>query len=90
MTPIKPAKADQDEQRMTTAKEELRHSLGVTLGGSARKGHTITLKRDDALSDVFGTSDTKQASGFLNYCLRWLNPEESGDDTVLQRRHQTK
>ena len=44
------------------AKPAKPHDLGVTLGGSARKGHSLTLTREDALSEIFGTADADQAS----------------------------
>src|SRR4051794_24435298 len=40
------------------------NDLGVTLGGSARTGHSLTLSRKDALSEIFGTADADQASAF--------------------------
>jgi hypothetical protein len=53
--------------------------LGVTLSGSAKKGHTITLTREDALSKIFGTADKEQANALLSHCLKVLKPDEAGD-----------
>ncbi len=53
--------------------------LGVKLGGSARKGHTIALSREKALEAIFGTDDKDQASAFLSHCLKVLKPDEAGD-----------
>jgi hypothetical protein len=53
--------------------------LGVSLGGSARQGHTITLANDDALCRIFGTADKQQASAMLGHCLKVLKPDEAGD-----------
>ncbi len=47
--------------------------IGIKLGGSARKGHTIALTR------IFGTDDPGQASAFLSHCLKVLKPDEAGD-----------
>ena len=55
------------------------NDLGVTLGGSARKGHKITLNRPDALSEIFGNADMDQANAFLSHCLKVLKPDEAGD-----------
>ena len=53
--------------------------LGVTLGGSARKGHRIVLDRENAVSEIFGTADADQASALLSHCLKVLKPDEAGD-----------
>jgi hypothetical protein len=53
--------------------------IGVTLGGSARQGHKITLASEDALAKIFGTPDTDQARSFLQHCLKVLKPDEAGD-----------
>ena len=63
-------------------------SLGVKLGGSARKGHDITLTREDALSKIFGTDDEGQANAFLSHCLKVLKPGEAGDASAANdERH---
>lgn len=64
------------------------NDLGVTLGGSARKGHTVTLATADALSAIFGTSDKDQANAFLSHCLKVLKPDEAGDASAAHdERH---
>ena len=40
--------------------------LGLKVGGSATKGHVLTAKRDDALSEIFGTDQTEQINGLLS------------------------
>lgn len=55
------------------------NNLGVMFGGSARKGHKIALAHDDALAQIFGTSDKDQANVFLSHCLKVLKPDEAGD-----------
>ena len=64
---------------MTMIESAKPRDLGVTLGGSARKGHSITLTRADALSEIFGTADAEQANAFLSHCLKVLKPDEAGD-----------
>lgn len=54
--------------------------LGVKVGGSARKGHEINLGRENALRQIFGTSDEKQAEALLSHCLKVLNPNEADDE----------
>lgn len=53
--------------------------LGVKVSGSAKKGHSITLTRESALSEIFGTADKDQANSFLSHCLKVLKPDEAGD-----------
>jgi hypothetical protein len=63
-------------------------SLGVTLGGSARQGHTVTLASKDALAKIFGTPDVDQANAFLSHCLKVLKPDEAGDAGVANDERQ--
>lgn len=53
--------------------------LGIKLSGSAKKGHNITLTRENALSEIFGTADKDQANALLSHCLKVLKPDEAGD-----------
>ncbi|MBC7674778.1 MAG: hypothetical protein H7173_01790, partial [Rhodoferax sp.] len=53
--------------------------LGVTFGGSASKGHQVTLARHDSLAKIFGTSDTHQADDLLMHCVKVLRADEAGD-----------
>ncbi|WP_425987100.1 hypothetical protein [Brevundimonas sp. TWP1-2-1b1] len=55
------------------------HSLGLTLGGSAKTGHQIKFSRTDALLEIFGTADADQASALLSHCLKVLKSDEAGD-----------
>ena len=72
--------ASQDKGQNVSAIEKAKPpSLGVKLGGSARKGHTITITREDALSEIFGTDDADQANGLLSHCLKALKTDEAGD-----------
>lgn len=64
---------------MTALEKTTPSALGVKLGGSASKGHTITVTRDHGLAEVFGTTDPGQASAFLSHCLKVLKPDEAGD-----------
>jgi hypothetical protein len=62
--------------------------LGVKLGGSARKGHEITITRDSALAEIFGTPDKDQGTALLSHCLKVLKPDEAGDaGDVNDERH---
>jgi hypothetical protein len=63
----------------TVAERPKREAIGVTLGGTANKGHTIMVSRDGALSEIFGASDGEQATAFLSHCLKVLKPDEAGD-----------
>ena len=54
--------------------------LGVKVGGSARTGHKIELARENALCQVFGTSDEKQATALLSHCLKPLKADEASDE----------
>ena len=64
---------------MTTIDKPTKAGLGVKLGGSAKTGHTISLERETALSEIFGTDDPEQASALLSHCLKVLKPDEAGD-----------
>jgi hypothetical protein len=55
-------------------------SLGLTIEGSARRGHVVNLASKDALSEIFGTPDNAQATALLGHCLNALKPGETGDD----------
>jgi hypothetical protein len=64
---------------MSTIERSAPHDLGVTLGGSAKQGHRITLASEDALCRIFGTADAEQANTLLSHCLKALKPDEAGD-----------
>lgn len=53
--------------------------LGATFGGSARKGHQLTITQDNALETIFGTTDKDQATDLLMHCVKVLRSDESGD-----------
>ena len=61
---------------MTAIERRLPPDLGVTLGGSASEGHSITLTRDGALSSIYGTADPDQARAFLRHCLKVLKADD--------------
>ena len=54
--------------------------LGVTVSGSAKKGHSITLTRENAISEIFGTADRDQANALLSHCLKSLKADEASDE----------
>lgn len=54
--------------------------LGLKVGGSATKGHVLTAKRDDALSEIFGTDQTEQINGLLSQCLKTLKADEADEE----------
>ncbi len=53
--------------------------LGVKVSGSAREGHVMELKDDDALCRVFGTSDRAQADALLTQCFKSLKADEADE-----------
>lgn len=63
---------------MTEIAKTKPNPLGVKLGGSARTGHTITM-RENALCEIFGAADADQATALLSHCLKVLKPDEAGD-----------
>ena len=54
--------------------------LGVKVSGSAKTGHTITLSRQSAVCQIFGTSDEIQANALLSHCLKALKADEASDE----------
>ena len=54
--------------------------LGVKVSGSARTGHKIELARDNAICQIFGTSDATQANALLSQCLKPLKADEASDE----------
>ena len=54
--------------------------LGVKVSGSAKTGHTVTLSQENALCQIFGTSDEMQANALLSHCLKVLKRDEASDD----------
>ena len=64
---------------MSSLEKAKQSHLGVKLSGSAKTVHTITLDRETALSEIFGTDDPDQASALLSHCLKVLKPDEAGD-----------
>ncbi|MGX0975932.1 hypothetical protein ACSSVY_001642 [Roseovarius sp. MBR-51] len=54
--------------------------LGVTLSGSASTGHKIKITRDNALCEIFGTPDRKEADALLAHCIKVLKTDEASDD----------
>jgi len=54
--------------------------LGVKVSGSARTGHKIKLTQENALCQIFGTSDETQANALLSQCLKPLRQDEVSDE----------
>jgi len=67
---------DQAVESVTKAKSD---PLGIKISGSATTGHDIELTRENALCQVFGTSDERQAVALLGHCLKPLSASESTD-----------
>jgi len=55
--------------------------LGVTVSGSAKKGHHITLNREKGLTSIFGTDRPEQATALLSHCLKALRNDEADDES---------
>lgn len=56
------------------------NDLGVTITGSAKKGHHVTVERERALTSIFGTDRPEQATALLSHCLKALKASEADDD----------
>lgn len=54
--------------------------LGVRVTGSSETGHTVTVTRERALSEIFGTPDATQANALLSHCLKHLRADEASDE----------
>ena len=54
--------------------------LGVKISGSAKTGHTIKLAHQNAVCQIFGTSDETQANALLSHCLKALKADEASDE----------
>jgi hypothetical protein len=54
--------------------------LGVKVSGSAKTGHKLELSRENAICQIFGTSDEMQANALLSHCLKPLKADEASDD----------
>ncbi len=52
----------------------------MTVGGSAKTGHSIKLQQESAIRDVFGTDDDRLANSLLSHCLKPLSKHETDGD----------
>ena len=65
---------------MGTIEKAKTDDLGVNVRGSARTGHTVEMTRANALCQIFGTNDNKQADALLSHCMKVLQAEEASED----------
>lgn len=63
--------------KIETAKTD---DLGVTVSGSAKTGHKLELSRENAICQIFGTSDEMLANALLSHCLKHLKADEASDE----------
>ena len=66
---------------MTEIDKKATTGIQMTVGGSAKTGHSIKLQQESAIRDVFGTDDDQLANGLLSHCLKPLSEHESNGDT---------
>lgn len=60
--------------------------LGVKVSGSAATGHQVEISRENALCQIFGTSDEIQAKALLCHCLKPLRADEASDEHLGDER----
>ena len=66
---------------MTQIDKKATTGIKMSIGGSAKTGHSIQLQQESAIRDVFGTDDDQLANGLLSHCLKPLSDHESNGDT---------
>ena len=66
---------------MTQVEKKSITGIKMTVGGSAKPGHTLQLQQKSAIRGVFGTDDDQLANGLLSHCLKPLSEHESNGDT---------
>lgn len=55
-------------------------NLNLTLSGTPQDGQRVTVSKDDALEEIFGTDHPEMARALLGHCMKVLKPNEASDE----------
>ena len=56
------------------------NALGVDISGTPEAGQRMTLSRQNAVEEIFGTENPQMATALTQHCLKVLKHDEASDD----------